>query len=166
MLETLFQDVLLPAILTTAGLLFTYLLALLQTYLRSKVQLVQNEALRETLATAEDVAFRAANEVQRRAVADLKRYSADGKLTKDEAEAAARTAAKLALEMLGEEGKKALVKHAGTPEKALESILKPALETAVGRIKVENPVPEEEKARIHPEKFQGCSGGARAELGL
>ena len=165
MLETLFNDVLLPAILTTAGLLFTYLLALGQTYLKSKTQLLQNEALRETLMTAEDVAFKAAQEVQRRAVADLKRYSADGKLTKDEAEAAAKTAAKLMLEMLGTEGKKALVRHAGTPEKALETILKPALEGAVGRVKAQHPVVREMQEGFTLRDFKAVQK-ARGELGL
>ena len=165
MLETFFNDVLLPALLTTLGLLLTYLLAQAQTYLRSKTQLLQNEALRETLSTAEDVAFKAAFEVQRRAVADLKRYSADGKLTKDEAEAAARTAARIALEMLGEEGKKALVRHAGTPEKALETILKPALETAVGRVKVQHPIVRETQDGFTLRDFKAIQK-ARTELGL
>lgn len=100
-------------------------------YVKARVALVRNERLRAVLALVTDLAFEKVRQLAQEAVGHLKAASADGRLTPEEARAAALTAVKEVWASLPADVRKLLVTIAGSEVAAQDAFIRPKVENSV-----------------------------------
>lgn len=110
-------------------------LKFLRNIVEEKEATIKDRRLREATDLLSDLAFSAAEAVAQNAVNDLKAAASDGRLTRDEALAAAQRGKEIAFAQLSNEVQKLLISQAGTYENALERFVAPKLEGAVSELK-------------------------------
>jgi hypothetical protein len=105
----------------------------LRAWIVRKGREADNQILATTLSIAGNVAAAAVAETAQTAVSHLKAAREDGKLTREEAQAAFRTALNRAWSMLGRELQETLTHHAGSESAAKDKVLGPIVEQMVAQ---------------------------------
>lgn len=101
--EDLFQQVLVPALITILGAAITTLTGVAIAWLKRQGDKLKAEWASEVIDRASDAVQRAVQATNQKFVDDLRAGHADGKLTRDEAAAAFAMARRHALEQMGTE---------------------------------------------------------------
>lgn len=149
------QDVLLPALLTLAGAAVTYLASAAAGWIRRAAATQQNELVKRVLEIVATTAATAVANVAQTAINDLKRAREDGRLTREEAQAALRLASEQVWAAIGQAARDALLAAVGgSAAKAIDTYIKPAVEAEVlvleqlGATPAEKVVEPADRARV------------------
>lgn len=148
-----------PTILTGLGTALTAAAGYGANFLKGRAKLVRNERVAKALVLLSDLVFDKVAQICQEAVADLKAASADGSLSPDEAAAAAKKAILETWQGLPADLKKLLTEITGSEAAAIDTYVKPKVESAVKAQR--GPVPQLDR-QVTPEMVNA----ARARLGL
>lgn len=126
------QEVLIPALLTLAGAAVTYLAGALAAWVTRLAATQKNELIKKALELVGTTAATAVANVAQVAVNDLKTAAADGRLTREEAQAALQKAVEQVWAAIGQAARDVLLGAVGGSQSAaIETFIKPAVEAEV-----------------------------------
>lgn len=131
-LSEFWQQVVIPALLTLASGAVAYLAAIGGGVLKRAAANQENQLVAKALELVGSTAVTAVAETAQTAVQQLKSAHADGKLTREEAQAALAFAASRVWASIGQQARDTLLKQAGGEVKAaVDTFVKPAVEQQV-----------------------------------
>lgn len=165
-------SVLWPYIFTAIAGFSASALAYASAFLAEKTKLIKSQRLQDALYVVERLTFQKVSELAQTSIHNLKSASEDGKLTTEEAKAAATTAIAEVWQSLPDAIKAVLEKQSGSTDAAQDQYVKPALENAVRNqpsygISVSNLNPDGlEVTQDTPAVSEEALAEARARIGL
>jgi len=163
-LAGLWQEVVIPALLTLASGLIGYLAVLGSGVLKRAAQNQENQLVARALDLVGQTAVTAVAETAQTAVQQLKAAHADGKLTREEANAALAYAASRVWATIGKQARETLAQQAGGDSKAaIDAFVKPAVEQQVALLDRVLPASEPVTGEAERERTLML---ARSKLGL
>lgn len=128
----LWQELVVPTLLTLASAAIGYLSVLLSGFLKRAAANQENQLVAKALEMVGSMAVTAVAETAQTAVKQLKAAHADGKLTREEAQAALAFAASRVWATLGAQARDTLLKQSGgSVQSAIDTFVKPAVEQQV-----------------------------------
>lgn len=161
----LIQDVLLPALLTLASAAITWLAGAAAGWIRKAAASQQNELVKRVLEIVAVTAATAVANIAQTAINDLKRAREDGKLTREEAQAALKLASEQVWAAIGQAARDALLAAVGgSAATAIDTYVKPAVEAEVLALEALGATPAEKV--VKPEDRDRVIRLARSRLAL
>lgn len=128
----LWQELVVPTLLTLASAAIGYLSVLLGGVLKRAATNQENQLVAKALEMVGSMAVTAVAETAQTAVKQMKAAHADGKLTREEAQAALAFAAGRVWATLGQHARDSLLKQVGgSTQSAIDTFIKPAVEQQV-----------------------------------
>lgn len=124
-------NALMPVILTAGSTALTAALGYAANYFKGRAKLTRNERTAKALTLITDLVFEKVGQLVQESTATLKAASADGSLRPDEAKAAFTKAVSGVWMGVPEDLKKLLIEIAGSEQAALDTYVRPKIETAV-----------------------------------
>ena len=160
----LWQELVVPTLLTLASAAIGYLSVLLSGFLKRAAANQENQLVAKALEMVGSMAVTAVAETAQIAVKQLKAAHADGKLTREEAQAALAFAASRVWATLGAQARDTLLKQSGgSVQAAIDTFVKPAVEQQVALL--DAVLPRAEPVTGEADRVRTLAL-ARAKLGL